>query len=188
MKNEGNFKQGKMDGSWKAWFPNKSPNYEGFYSTEERQITLKYTYKDKAKRDSVTCKSGNWKYYYDNGKVKEEGPYKSGEKEGHWVFWTSFGFKDMEGDYKEEKQNGLWTYYYETGVKSMEQTFKDGKLSGDCSSWYEDAKLKSTTSYTLVKDSKKLRVESKPNGKWTYYDKNGNIMMETTYKKGEKVN
>ena len=87
----------------------------------------------------------------------------------------------------EEKPTGLWAYYYETGVKSMEQTFKDGKLSGDCSSWYENAKLKSTTSYTLVKDKKSMRVESKPNGKWTYYDNNGNIIMEMTYKKGIKV-
>ena len=38
----------------------------------------------------------------------------------------------------------------------MEQTFSDGILSGDCSAWYENAKLRSTTSYTLVKDKKGL--------------------------------
>ena len=46
--------------------------------------------------------------------------------------------------------------------------------------------LKSETSYTLVKE-KSGRMESKPNGKWTYYDKNGKVVMETTYKKGVKV-
>jgi len=152
----------------KAWFPNKNPNYTGFYKNE--------------------LKDGDWKYYFDNGKVKEEGPYKDSKKQGHWISWTPYGFKDMEGDYINERPNGLWTYYYETGVKSMEQNFKDGKQDGKCSSWYENAQLKSTTSYSLVKDPKGVRVESKPDGKWTYYDKNGKIIMETTYKKGVKIN
>ena len=68
----------------------------------------------------------------------------------------------------------------------MEQKFTDGKLSGDCSSWYENASLKSRTSYTLIKDKKGSRIESKPHGKWIYYDTNKKIIMETLYKKGVK--
>ena len=68
----------------------------------------------------------------------------------------------------------------------MEQRYSDGKLSGDCNSWYENQKLKSKTSYTLVKD-KNGRIESKPNGEWLYYDENGNVLMQSTYKKGVKV-
>ena len=73
-------------------------------------------------------------------------------------------------------------------VKSMEQTFTEGKLSGKCSSWYENAKLKSHTSYKLVRDKKGSRVESKPHGNWVYYDMNGKILMETTYKYGVRQN
>ena len=68
----------------------------------------------------------------------------------------------------------------------MEQTYEDGKLSGNCSSWYENNKLKSQTSYKLVTDKKTKRTESKPHGKWIYYDGKGNVMMETTYKYGVK--
>ena len=68
----------------------------------------------------------------------------------------------------------------------MEQTLKDGKLSGDAKEWYENAQLKSSTSYTLIK-GKNAVVESKPDGKWTFYDKTGKVIMETTYKKGVKA-
>ena len=166
MKDEGNFKAGKMDGSWKGWLPNSIPIYEGFYKDD--------------------LKDGAWKLFYDSGKIKATGNYKKGKNDGHWIAFTPYGFKDSEGVYKEEKFDGLWTYYYQTGVKSMEQTFRDGLLAGDCATWGEDAKLRSTSSYTLVK-SKNGRIESKPNGKWVYYDKNENIINEVTYKKGEKV-
>jgi antitoxin component YwqK of YwqJK toxin-antitoxin module len=46
--------------------------------------------------------------------------------------------------------------------------------------------VKSTTSYKLVKE-KSGRMESKPDGKWTYYDQKGKVIMETTYKKGVKA-
>jgi antitoxin component YwqK of YwqJK toxin-antitoxin module len=70
----------------------------------------------------------------------------------------------------------------------MQQRFRDGKQVGESRSWYENAQLKSVTSYSLVKDPKGHRVESKPDGKWIYYDKNGKVIMETTYKDGVKVN
>jgi antitoxin component YwqK of YwqJK toxin-antitoxin module len=93
---------------------------------------------------------------------------------------------DSKGKYRKGHQQGTWTYYYETGGINRVQNFKKGKLSGTSLSYYTNAKLQSSCTYKIVKDRRKSKVQSVPDGDWIFYDKNGKEMSRMTYKNGVK--
>ena len=97
--------------------------------------------------------------WYKNGKKKQEGEMKNGERSGVWTYWYDNGKKKQEGEwsygedkikqggrdkygrgqfwYENEKEHGLWIYYYENEQKKREVTYKSGKEHGLWTSWYE---------------------------------------------------
>ena len=75
--------------------------------------------------------------YYPNGKIKEEGTYKDGEKDEKWTYWHENGQKKSEGTYKDGETDGLWTKWHENGQKKVEATFNNYKfIEAEC--WNED--------------------------------------------------
>jgi hypothetical protein len=53
-------------------------------------------------------RSGEWIFYYYNGKVFSQGSYLNGLKTGNWTFFFGNGNKKSEGDFFEDEKVGLW--------------------------------------------------------------------------------
>lgn len=50
-------------------------------------------------------------YFYDNGKVKEQGFYKDGKVHGQWISFSEDGIKTAVGEYVNGTKVGKWHFY-----------------------------------------------------------------------------
>lgn len=50
-------------------------------------------------------------YFYDNGKIKEEGFYKDGKVHGVWISYSEEGVKTAVGEYLNGNKVGKWQFY-----------------------------------------------------------------------------
>lgn len=50
-------------------------------------------------------------YYYDNGKVQQEGFFKDGKLEGQWVAYDAQGNKLSVGEYSNGQKVGKWFFW-----------------------------------------------------------------------------
>ena len=97
----GKIKNGKKEGLWTEWYPNKRK--------------LEETYKHGILDGSVSL-------YYVTGQKEWRHTYNSGQFEGLWTYWYENGQREMEGFYKDGWKDGLWTYYTEDGsVKEVKE-------------------------------------------------------------------
>lgn len=71
---------------------------------------------------------GPYQDHYSNGKVKEEGAYRNGEKSGKWTYYWQSGLKKTDGFYTKGVPRGTWTYYDKRGGVIGKGTYKDGKM------------------------------------------------------------
>ena len=66
--------------------------------------------------------------YHANGKKKEEGAYRNGEKVGKWIYYWKSGAQKVEGSYRKGEQEGVWTFYNKNGKRIAQGTYKNGKM------------------------------------------------------------
>lgn len=78
VKMEGEFKDGKRTGIWKAYFEDGTLWSEGEFINGER--------------------NGKGLNYYPNGKLRMEGDYKNDKQTGHWKFYNEEGILIEEVD------------------------------------------------------------------------------------------
>jgi len=60
-------------------------------------------------------KSGEFKKFYSNGRLKAKGKYRDGEMHGAWTFWRTDGTLLRTGSFTLGKQTGTWTTYNAAG-------------------------------------------------------------------------
>lgn len=66
-------------------------------------------------------------YYYDNGKVQQEGFFKDGKLDGVWVSYDEKGNKKTVGEYTEGVKTGKWIYFNENNLSEV--AYVDNKVS-----------------------------------------------------------
>ena len=81
------------------------------------------------------------KWYYENGNLNIETPYKNGKEEGieKWYYWN--GSLRTETPYKNGKVDGIARWYYDNGNLVIEVSYKNYELHGDLKYYTEDGKL-----------------------------------------------
>lgn len=121
---------------------------------------------------------GEWRWYYDNNKIKATEYYVNGELNGPVRGYYKNGVLKKEVNYVEGKKEGKYTGYYENGNMEYVENYKDGKIDGAVTDYYKNGKIKSIV---FSDDNGKLDGEIK------YYYKNGNLRYERMYKHGEKT-
>lgn len=67
-------------------------------------------------------------YYYDNGKVQQEGYFKDGKLEGTWITYDVNGAKATEAEYKDGLRTGKWIYYTD-GLASREVNYANNQIA-----------------------------------------------------------
>lgn len=61
--------------------------------------------------ESYPKKSGEFKAFYDNGRLKAQGRYKKGVMSGSWQFFRRDGVKLRSGSFKDGQRIGKWVTY-----------------------------------------------------------------------------
>ncbi|WP_456313904.1 toxin-antitoxin system YwqK family antitoxin [Pseudomonas shirazensis] len=66
-------------------------------------------------------------YYYENGKVQQEGFYKDGKLDGVWVSYDENGNKLAVGEYTNGLKTGNWIFFNES--KLSEVAYENSKIT-----------------------------------------------------------
>jgi len=61
--------------------------------------------------ESYPKKSGEFKVFYENGRLKAQGRYKNGRMHGAWQFFRKDGVKLRSGNFKDGNRTGKWITY-----------------------------------------------------------------------------
>ncbi|WP_264535875.1 toxin-antitoxin system YwqK family antitoxin [Flavobacterium sp. N1736] len=58
-------------------------------------------------------------YYYENGKVQQQGFYKDGKLDGVWVSYDEKGNKLAVGEYTDGVKTGKWIFFNENNLSEV---------------------------------------------------------------------
>jgi antitoxin component YwqK of YwqJK toxin-antitoxin module len=84
---------------------------------ENGQIQMKGPVNDEGQRH------GNWKSWYDDGKVWTEGRFDNGKRTGKGVIYYTNGQKRCEGMYEDDKAVGEWVFWDDLGKEQRRETY-----------------------------------------------------------------
>ena len=111
----GNLKNGKKDGLWTEWYPNKR-KLEETYKQGILDGSVSLFYKNGQREWRHTYNNGQfeglWTFWYENGQKMKEGSFECGDSTGIWIWWNKNGHVKKEKKFKKRK-NGIWTNYNE---------------------------------------------------------------------------
>lgn len=99
---------------------------------ETKQITSEISYLDK----KMKKEDGPSKRWYENGNVRSEGKYVSGDKEGLWKYYhRSTGLLSSQGKYKSDKLQGAWKFFDNKGRLSKKINYVNDLKEGAFTSY-----------------------------------------------------
>ncbi|MEN9335882.1 MAG: hypothetical protein RLZZ500_869 [Bacteroidota bacterium] len=61
-------------------------------------------------------------YYYENGKIQQEGFYKDGKLEGKWVSYDEQGNKVAIAEYTSGEKTGKWFFWNDKNLSEVDYT------------------------------------------------------------------
>ena len=115
--------------------------------------------------DIKNNKNGLFKYFDENGKIKQSEIYLHG-------ILLAKGLIDKEG-----QRQGYWEEYYENGNIKSKGKYKDGLRIDEWEYYFINKKLQQKGKY--------LKGE-KPTGLWIWYYNDGNILRKEYFRKGKE--
>ena len=114
----GNYKNGVLDGEFKAYYPNGNLQGEVNYKNGEM--------------------NGEFKEYHENKNIRLSGSYKNSLQDGEWKSYLEDGTLETIVNYKDGELNGLKEDYYKNGNVWTRQEFKNNDLDGVYEVYYEN--------------------------------------------------
>ncbi len=166
---------------------------------EKGNVTKSETYSDKGIKlgegriDKQGKKQGDWKFLYDDGKIRSEGKFVNGKKSGVWKFYYKSGNIEQKGAYKNGKPQGLWIWYYDNGNIRRKGKFDKGKEIGKFFELTEEGDTLSVGKYiyglksglwkTVVNDYTEIGsyVSGKKEGEWKAYYPDETLQFKGNY-------
>ena len=198
------YKDGKIEGLVKVLYEDGSIKSEIMFTDGTRNGQEKEYYKSGKLQAEYTntnnLMNGDYVSYYENGKINSKGKYKDGILIGNWVYYNKYGEKTEEIFYDEKgKKTGLYKQYDIDGILFNEIDYKNGnpiayRFYDKKGAILKDVK-KSKGSFLYegfyadgVNSSKgNYLLEDGKDGKWEYFDKNGNLDAIEHFNKGKLV-
>ena len=78
-------------------------------------------------------------YYFENGKIQQEGFFKNGKLEGVWTSYDTNGNKQSVATYKEGEKTGKWFFWSEDSLSEVD--FSDSRIA-EVKKWSKDVLVK----------------------------------------------
>lgn len=132
--------------------------------TLSAQEVRKETYEDGSTKaegayNSSKIKTGQWKYYYTNGKLEAEGYYKGKVDKARPVVIRKNRNSAIDDDGL--VREGKWTFYYTNGQPKASVTYKDGCPNGQLIKWYKTGEKMEESTYEGCQDVKDRKLWAK---------------------------
>lgn len=129
-----------------------------------------------AEKFGKVTKIGDWKYYFENGKLSAEEHYTAtGTATGTWKTWYINGQLSSEINFA----TGSATYWFESGKKNSQGSMLPGMIqTGKWVSWHENGQRNTEGSYNN---------SGKQEGTWIFWDASGNKLAEQDFKNGQLI-
>lgn len=180
LQQEATFTEGKLNGVSKSYTQNGKleteavykmgvqDGYDRRYDYETGELRLDTYYKD-GKPD------GNWveQIISNVGDYTRRSSYKNGMLTGIYSETWKDGIPRKKGTYKDGKKDGVWTEYRRDGTPTISTTYKADEKTGEEIRYFTDGKPETSTNYLNGKRDGVRRE---------YYNGNGNLKSERTYK------
>ena len=208
IKVQGNNKDGKRDGEFKAFLRNGKSAGSVFYKDGKIiKSTLVNSMKDNASFSLTTDINYNLNSNeiitdeFPNGLLKQYFIYnKNRLLDGESREYYEEGDIKSISHFKNHIPDGVFISYYQNGNMEEKYAYVNGQANGECLSYYENGKLEER--YFLKNGeidgeafayypSGKLEVkdffkDGKKEGKSIFYHENGNIKQKSTFKNGKR--
>lgn len=188
-----------LDGTFKQYFPNGQLQYITSYTEGEiDSASVSYWWDGTVKAKFTYAEgklNGPYEEFFQNGKTERKGSYTKGSQSGENVDYFLNGNLFQKNTYDlDAKKNGISVEYDKDGIKYIEYDYKkgniiayrvfdkDGKITKQGKKkrgefLYEGAYPDGTRKAKGLYDSK-----GGQEGKWQFYDHNGNLDTEAEYK------
>lgn len=139
-----NYKNGILEGEFKAYYPNENLQGEGNYKNGEM--------------------NGVFKEYYENKNIRLSGNYKNSLQDGEWKFYLEDGILQSIVNYKDGELNGLKEDYYKNGNVWTRQEFKNNAPEGVYEVYYENGnpQLKAIMKNGQMIEEQRFNLDGKP--------------------------
>lgn len=79
---------------------------------------------------ALTLLHGEYKSWWDDGAIREQGFYQYGRKHGIWLEKEAGQGKSVSGEYLNHRKEGIWTQLDTNGMVESVHNYLDGKLHG----------------------------------------------------------
>jgi len=98
-------------------------------------------------------KHGEFKLYYESGKMEIKGQLVNNLNEGKWQYFYESGQIESEGDFADNLPEGIWKWYYRSGKIREEGLFRKGIRFGIWKEFDETGKIINKRDYSLSDSS-----------------------------------
>jgi antitoxin component YwqK of YwqJK toxin-antitoxin module len=142
---EGQYKRGRQDGEWTYYYDNGKINRKAKFNNGKPDGPREIFRADgtlMAKRSFANGqRDGEWITYDATGKTPlTEEHYKHGKEDGIWKYWYPNGKLRQQVSFKDGVREGLATEWDDKGEKRFEATYAEGKLHGTATRWFPDGR------------------------------------------------
>ena len=121
--------------------------------------------------------SGEFRYYYPDGKIKTIAMMSADGQLARTVTFSENGRKIASGNYQGEKKDSIWRYYSEyDGVLLSEESYSSGLKEGISKTYYTNCVVAEVVSYK----------SGKKEGEWIQYFDDGKLKFRGSYVNDEK--
>ncbi len=92
-------------------------------------------------------REGLWTFWFPNGELREQGPYRDGARVGRWKQWHSNGKPRSEGERADagtqpgSPRTGYWRFWFENGELEAQGVFVRGLREGHWDYYLTDGDL-----------------------------------------------
>jgi len=157
------------------------PNYGDITEYRKLQKQIHLHPNGKPAEEQVFSPTHHYKFWYNNGQLKMEGPGKFSAKTGTWVEYHINAQKSASGMYEENRKTGAWKTWNKKGWLITEEEYDYyGITKNRIHNYYPDGKKKSEGDLWVRPSLKYGRKD----GNWKYWYPNGKVKREEVYKPG----
>lgn len=169
------------DGFYREFYPNGQKFAEGQYKNGRQEGTWTYWYDNGKENRKATYKNGqpdgSWTVYNIEGAIVSKRGFKNGRRDGTWVIYDATGKQPLrEEQYADGKADGTWKVWFPTGKQRTEMNFKLGARDGAAIEWDDKGNKRAEVSYKV----------GKLDGTATLYGANGEKVIQK-YNDGKLV-
>ena len=198
---EFSYKNGKLNDAYIEYAPNGKPYFEYTYRNDEI-IGYKYYGQNGEVVKDVRKKGGEFfyeGYTYEGNKIAEGLYDVKGGKTGEWKYYTDNGVLSSKGTYKENLIQGEYTNYYNNGVVKSVDTYVNDTISGYSVNYHKNGKMESQGWFLKGKMHKEWRYyyldgtlksinfyhKGELHGEQQYFSIEGKLFSTLQYKYGK---